>query len=853
MKRFISLFLVIGLLITCMLLGATTVYASTKADISRAIAIVFDNSGSMYYDGNQAWCRATYAMEVFASMLNEGDTLLIYPMWPIEVNGEEYTMEYPFKITDSKQSADIRNIYTLNAETTPIESVYSAINGVSEISADKKYVIVLTDGDVFYQNGVNLKGATRNQLDAIIQNNAGPDLTMMYLGIGQKAAIPDTPESNDFMKRHAANSENVLSSLTEMCNKIFGRDVLPENHRNKSKNTIDFDISLSKLIVFVQGKNISNLKIVGENGNELKSVSEAVTQYSTKGAGYNQGLPLDFGTDKSLQGMMVTYEDCDAGEYTIKYSGKEDSIEVYYEPDADLDFVFTDSEGNTVDPNALYEGDYKVSFGMKDAKTGKLISSDLLGQPHYEGSYTINDHTEPIKHDGHNGEEPVTLHQNDSFKADLSVTYLSGYTIKKDSTDFGWPEFGIIVIPRPAGELKLEISGGDGTYSLQDLEEGSPYVAKIYYKGTQLTGAALESVDLTWKPESTNAEIKPVLADDHWNLYLCYKDPDAPQETKCGPCTVSIQAIYCEQGSDEAMTQSPLSYNIKQDNSALQMDLFVPESYIVIGDLDESQPMVVKLKLNRQPLPEEEFSAVKLQVDCGGIKHTVTPNAKDSSYQIKLLPTQGISEGDYSVKVSAVYTDHIGRETPAEDSANITLSNMPLWLRWLIAFLILLILFIIIWIIMHIRVLPKHLHTNRKISSLIYNGSDVTQETNFFAECKKTGAKMQAQYAGKKFGVSMDVTPGRESYLYKSQKRKSAEVKVTSVRKFGPAKIMEVMIGSVKYNADETSGKLIPATPNQKPFLLTNGMMVKYSGTIQDAGIDKDFEVVSKLDFKKNK
>ena len=41
----------------------------TKNTVSRSIAIVFDNSGSMYMQGNKAWCRATYAIEVFASMM----------------------------------------------------------------------------------------------------------------------------------------------------------------------------------------------------------------------------------------------------------------------------------------------------------------------------------------------------------------------------------------------------------------------------------------------------------------------------------------------------------------------------------------------------------------------------------------------------------------------------------------------------------------------------------------------------------------------------------------------------------------------------------------------------------------
>ena len=97
----------------------------------------------------------------------------------------------------------------------------------------------------------------------------------------------------------------------------------------------------------------------------------------------------------------------------------------------------------------------------------------------------------------------------------------------------------------------------------------------------------------------------------------------------------------------------------------------------------------------------------------------------------------------------------------------------------------------------------------------------------------------------------MDASPGKESYLYKGQKSRSAEISVASVRKFGPAKIQEAMIGSAKYVLDEDTGKLVPALPNMKPFLIKNGMMVKFSGSVQDAGVDKDFEVTSKINFKK--
>lgn len=842
MKRCLGILLAVLLLFGCMLSSTPKVYASTKAGESRAIAIVFDNSGSMYSGGNQAWCRATYAMEVFASMLNVGDVLQIYPMWPITVGGKTYTMDDPLQITDASQASTIRDIYTEVPSGTPIESIDCAANGLQSIQADKKYMIVLTDGGTFSKNGIDLsKDLTRKELDARVTKYAGKAMTVMYLGIGAAACMPNTAESEWFVKKQAVNTADVLSTLTVMCNQIFGRDTLPKNRI--SGNTIEFDISMSKLIVFVQGEDISNLKITG--GSVGKQVGTQQTKHSTKGAGYYTCVP-----DTSLQGMMVTYEDCAAGTYNIQYTGTATSIEIYYEPDADLAFVFTDAEGNMVDPNALYEGEYKVSFGMKDAKTGKLISSDLLGNPKYKGSYFIDGQEYSITHEGFSGSVDIPLKMGEKFEANLTVTYLSGYTISKNSSDFGWPEGGIQVAPRPAGDFRIEITGGDDVYSLQDLKEGSPYIAKVYYQGTQLTGSELEKVELKWDPETSNAEIKKEFADDHWKLYLHYKNPEAPQDTKCGECTVSIYAYYTPPGSSEAQAQTALTYNINDDFSPLKLDLVVPQGYIVIKELEESKEITVKLTLNGAPLTVEDFAAVQLQVDCGGIKHTVTANQQDSSYTIKLLTTEGIDEGSYSIKVTALYTDHIGRETQVESTEKVTLSNTPLWVKWAIGLLLLLILIIVVWMILHAKVLPKHMHTTRKLSSMNFDGDDVTQSTNFLAEIKKKSAKVQGQYAGKKFGVSMDVKPGKESYLYKSQKRRSAEVKVASVKKFGSAKIQEAMIGSAKYVVDD-NGKLVPAIPNQKPFMLTNGTMVKFSGTIQDAGIDKDFEVASKLNFKK--
>ncbi len=259
MKKYISMLLAVLLLLTSVLISVPEVSAA-KTTESRTIAIVFDNSGSMYLNNEKAWCRATYAMEVFASMLNPGDLLQIYPMHPFAVNGKTYDMQNPFQVTDSKQSTSIREIYTGKALGTPIETIDSAAAGLKAAKGDKKYMIVLTDGDAFYLNDEKMsRSQTTAELDARVQKYAGDAMTVMYLGIDVEASkssggacMPNTAESEYFVKRKASNSADVLSILTFMCNKIFGRDTLPKNRI--SDKTIEFDISMSKLIVFVQGE-----------------------------------------------------------------------------------------------------------------------------------------------------------------------------------------------------------------------------------------------------------------------------------------------------------------------------------------------------------------------------------------------------------------------------------------------------------------------------------------------------------------------------------------------------------------------------------------------------------------------
>lgn len=847
MKKVLTHILVAVLLISNLFVCTLPVSAG-KAEIKRSIAIVFDNSGSMYVKGEKAWCRSTYAMEVFASMLNKGDSLSIHPMNPIEVNGKKYTMDSPFIITDPNQTSQIRNIYTDKALDTHIETIDAAIKHLSASQGTENYMIVLTDGQVFYEGGKELSVSdTKKKLAERFNNSIGPDLNILYLGIGSKVAMPEM-NSEYYMGEKASDSKNVLSSLTMMCNKIFARDTLPTSHI--SGKTIDFDITLSKLIVFVQGENVSDVKVTGKNGATATPAGSTKTQYSSVGAG-NYKKSGQSPVDNSLQGMLVTYTDCSAGSYDISYSGKASNVEVYYEPDADLDFVFTDEEGNLVEPESLYKGNYKVQFGLKDAKTGELITSDLLGDPVYEGKYVVNDKEYPIKHSGKSGETPVALDVGDTFTAELTASYLNGYSITKTAKDFGWPEGSLTVAAKPAGDVRLEITGGDKVYNLATLEQSGTYTAKVYYKGEQLTGPELEKVDLKWEPEKSNAELKKEFKDDHWALSLHYKDPSNPIATKCGKCTVTIHAFYTPDGSEETSGRAPLTYIIEDKVVTPEITLSASQKHFEISKLDKGKSIKALITSKGNKLSPEEFEKLDFKVDCEGLGYTVTPLPEESAFEIKLNSTGKVEKGKYKITTSVVQKDNLGRELSDEESIKVRLSNMPLWLIWLLWLLIIAAIIVIAYFVSHIKRLPTKLHTNKRDCVMNIGGEDVTKNTAFNASINDDTLTVEAKYAGMKTGVRMNVQPGTDSFLMTKQAKRKALVSAQSVKKFGAASIEDVSIGNRKYLINEETYKLEPAISGAKDFDLSNGNTVMYSGTMQLNGVNEDFYVKVKLNYKK--
>lgn len=313
MRRLLCSLLAALMLLPWVMQGAWAA-GGTREVKSREIAVVFDNSGSMYDAGNTAWCGAGYAVEVFAAMMNEKDRLSVYPMWPVEAGGKKYSSSSPLTVTPADDLSVIRDMYTPEAWNTPIETITAASQGLASSQADEKWLIVLTDGDTFFENGESMNGSkTEERLEEeLTRCNAAENV--MYLGIGSVAVMPKVSAGkNVYYADKATTTAEILTKLTAMSNMIFGRDEL-----KLSGDTLEFDLPMSKLILFVQGSGVGDVTLTGSEGKQLNAVSQYAPSYGTRGAG------LDYAgvcaADTSLQGVVATYEDCDAGVWLARLS-----------------------------------------------------------------------------------------------------------------------------------------------------------------------------------------------------------------------------------------------------------------------------------------------------------------------------------------------------------------------------------------------------------------------------------------------------------------------------------------------------------------------------------------------------
>lgn len=806
-KVFLCFLAVVLLLSAGLPAQAADTYAAAKPATTREIAIVFDNSGSMYIGGNTAWCRAIYAMEVFASMLNEGDTLRIYPMWDIEARGTTYSRAYPLTVSGGGGDPSvIREIYTPIPQRTPIEAIDDAFYGLQGSGADEQWLIVLTDGTQFDQNNEDLAD-TVGELSSVL-SEYNQSVNVMYLGIGEEAAIPAVSGSYKSQVEKAGDSADVLSRLTTMGNNIFGRDEMPNVGQ-----AVSFDVSLSKLIVFIQGDNIGNVTLTDPQGQACAASSIYTPSYGTRGADnyWDQEGPFDT-PDTSLSGTLVTYENLDAGSYSLDYSGNSLSVSAYYEPDVRVAVSLSDADGQPLSENSdLSPGTYYLSYSLVD-KDGAATSSALLGSVDYEFDVNVSGSVQHISA-REAGSTALELSGGDSMTVEGDVAYLSGYNVHITNEDVAGMADPFLI---PERELYVTLTGGEASYPLSQLEQQAVYNVTLSNDDGPILGDALDRAEVTL--DVPGLDYTCSRNGDSFDVTLNYPNGNAV-ETVCQEYTVRASAVYTdEKGQEQSGLSEPLSFAIEDDTYGLSVEMDVQQREYILSRLGNAKPILLTLTEDGQPLDDAALENVSLQF-------TVTDkkgNAEDwsdaftaaivpgkSQYQVQLNKGANVGTGKHTVTCTATTVDNIGQEISGTDQGKVTIRRMPIWIPILIGLLLVGLLAFLVWKFFDMPVLPKEISASDASFTLDGDKKPGHVSLTFTKQSARQGTidigtSNHPLYKGVNGAIALAVTAASPRRVNPT-KRKITVTEVT-----GGRRVTRVKLGGTSLNRGE-DGKFTPA------------------------------------------
>ena len=875
MKKTICILLTAVLLLGLLAVPAfgDNVQASATKDKppQRSIAIVFDNSGSMYSNNHgksgMAWCQAIYAMEVFASMMNEGDTLWIYPMWDIETDKGTFNLDNPLKISDPSEAKVIRSIYTPIPQDTPLSSLQAAYDGLRSAPGEQ-WLIVLTDGETFMDEDNNDLPNTEAALNEKL-SGFNRSMNVLYLGIGQRAAMPGLSKTGEFMYKEvkAERSEDVPKNLTDMCNIVFGRDALP----NASKD-LSLPLSMNKVFVFIQGPDISNVQLTG-NGKSFSALSELTPHYGERGCGDfmttdGQHIHYDFQTDTTLQGVIKVFEDVPASDtpYQLSFDGRQTKLEIYYEPNVDIKPVLINPEGKPVESaDDLIPGEYTLQYGLLDGVTGEPADMSLLGgNADYELEYILNGEHIKVTGTGAGGEVKIPLEAGDVLELDhITADFLKDYHITKRGSDFDFPWGGPIDIHNnPAGTLAMQLSGGQDNYHLSRITEEEPFEIRLTYNDEPLIGNELGQVELTPDFGGRKLDYSLRVENDCVLISLAYPDPAHPEDTDDGGFIMTVKAAYAPEKTDTAEASASKDFFIENDVTGLSADLVLPKSGGYTRSELSNSVFYVNLRMGGNPLTEAEMNALNHIVTLDGEGNTIPVEVEKDAANSRLILRangDGAATGDYLLSVQASTKNQLGQDARATAEAELSVRLLPAWLVILLWLLGLLLLALLIWYIMSRKILPKRINVAN--TNFMVDGEEVKGEAsaNFHDGGKRFGrisinspTSPTNPLAKCSINMNLEASDTRWKVLRCRLKRNTGSLTVMRIKLNSSLGVNTVRMAGVTSLWDENHKPILsPASPEENPRVLlgNDGRITVLAEVMDDSGGTVDVSLSCNLHF----
>ena len=400
--------------------SSTTQQKITTPQPSRAIHVVYDDSAGMINESGISrtgkyvdhWAQAKYAMEVFAVMLEEKDTMRIYYMSDFDMkhNGK---LDHPPKITiegkEKPAQSRVENIHKTVSEAwnTPYDTVAKAYDDLKKTTADKKWLVLMTDGEYNQFDGnhktidgipFELENPISNQREdnpavfKIVEKRVNDnfrqyikesDVNIIILAMGDDVKTNFKEVRDRIFLKNAIDSNQILGKITEICNQIFNRNRYPDKIVNMRE--FKFDLPMTELLVFVQGPNVEIKSIKGDRAyppnetTDVRNSTVAATSYP-----FNDDPKIKI---PKLTGVLARFRDIPKGEYSLEYTGVADDVEIYIKPDVNFQIKMYKPDNTEIPVNIdrkgqkvfddIIEGNYRIEFGVLD-ENGNFFKPKIL-------------------------------------------------------------------------------------------------------------------------------------------------------------------------------------------------------------------------------------------------------------------------------------------------------------------------------------------------------------------------------------------------------------------------------------------------------------------------------------------
>ncbi len=707
--------------------------AATKVDKTYDIAVVYDNSGSMYMNQNKAWSQAKFAMEIFASMLDYqgGDRLTIFPMYEVafvdapasfDNKTNEWTGNSNYKNPSSQKvviagkddiDKKIANMYTPYCGGTPDTQIFNAHNYLSSSSADEKWLIVLTDG-MINNTAINLTYGP-DELESLLRSKATNGIEVQYILFGTEGAQFSTDAASSFYAAAAADGKTLQKELLNICNRIFQRDELPTGYL--SGNTLTLDLSMKSLIVFVQGSNAVINSLSDANGTPVGvTLDSGQRTYSKVSHGRQTGPEYDIiAWDDTLAGQVVNFADCAKGTYMLDYAGA-DSIQIFYEPDVKLDIKLLNAEGEEVDAKAgkLQSGDYTVNTNIVDSATGEEVTNHpLMG-----GNVAIKTYVTTA--DGNTAEyaNGAKIKLTPDSKTDIRVEaeYLEIYKITSDDMadgDLPWPKGGFSVPESAEFKIEATMTQPNAEFKINDMKNWQPIKVNATLKGKPLTAEQMNSVKVTATPSNGMVTYVETLTAESAYVVWFGKDQSGNfTPPAIGDCTMKIVAEFTDEFGETFPDTEEELLHIKSIDFVMAAEVQQSGAWYSLSSSDSWKPVKVKMTVDGRALTDAELDAVTLNVTSSETLNVrVEKLAGQSAFHVYIGQNQDGSyvspaTGDYVLTLDAVIGDEYGNQVPASVTAELEVHKFGKLLTIFLIILPFLIAFLLWWFYMTRKVMP---------------------------------------------------------------------------------------------------------------------------------------------------